>query len=376
MEEIIFLLALNRIMNYDCKKAAALIEYAGSASALFSMGSGELTDALGKRYGFISELSNRCHLKWAEEEFKWAGSKGVHILTPYDPNGGYPQYLLECNDRPIIIYKIGPADLNCRQIISIVGTRRSTRYGEQMCGKILYQIREMGLSPVIVSGLAFGIDICAHRAAVENGFATVAVSACGPDKIYPASHTTDARKIAKTGAIITEFPRGTEGLKLNFLRRNRIIAGISQATIVIESSEKGGAMITASLAHSYSREVFALPGKVSDLTSIGCNLLISKNIATIIYSIEDMVEKLGWIESGSSNRSYHIGDRRDIQPQINFENSDEEKILVTLRLESELHIDELSNKTGLNISSLSATLLKMEMNGIVMRLPGERYTPL
>jgi DNA protecting protein DprA len=376
MEEIIFLLALNRIMNYDCKKAAALIEYAGSASALFSIGSSELTDALGKRYRFISELSNKNHLKWAEEEFKWATSKGVHILTPYDPDGGYPQYLLECNDRPIILYKIGPADLNNRQTVSIVGTRRSTRYGEQMCGKILYQIREMGISPIIVSGLAFGIDICAHRAAIENNFATVAVSACGPDKIYPASHTTDARKIAKTGAIITEFPRGTEGLKLNFLRRNRIIAGISQATIVIESSEKGGAMLTASLAHSYSREVFALPGRVSDPSSTGCNLLISKNIATIIYSAEDMVEKLGWREPGSSNKSDHTGEWKEIQPQINFQNGDEEKILVTLRLGSELHIDELSTMTNLNISSLSAALLKLEMSGIIMRLPGERYTLL
>ena len=360
-------------MNYDCKRAAALIEYAGSASALFSMNVNELTDALGKRYSFIRELTNDSHLKWAEEEFIWAESKGIQIISPYNPDKGYPQYLLECDDRPIILYKIGPANLNTRHIISIVGTRRSTRYGEQACIKILNEIKEMGLSPTIVSGLAFGVDICAHRVAIDCGFATVAVSACGPEKIYPASHLTDARKIAKTGAIITEFPRGVQGLKLNFLRRNRIIAGISQATIVIESSEKGGAMITASLAHSYSREVFALPGKISDTASTGCNYLISKNIANIIYSAEDMVDKLGWIESTALKKSIDRKSETDILPQINLENSVKEKILVTLRLGSELHIDELSNMAGLSISSLSAALLELEMDGKVMRMPGERY---
>ena len=374
MEEIVFLLALNRIMNYDCRRAAALIEYAGSASALFSMNGSELADTLGKRYGFICELTNGSHLKWAEDELKWANSKGVSILTPYDLSGGYPQYLFECNDRPIILYKIGPADLNTRHIISMVGTRRSTRYGEQTCVKILDEMRELGLSPTVVSGLAFGIDICAHRAAIRNDFATVAVSACGPEKIYPVSHLADARKIARTGAIITEFPRGVQGLKLNFLRRNRIIAGISQATIVIESSEKGGAMITASLAHSYSREVFALPGKVSDSASAGCNSLISKNIANIIYSTQDLVDKLGWRESVSIKKRVGRKEGTDILPEINFENSYKEKILVTLGLGSELHIDELSNMIGLSISSISTTLLELEIDGKVMRLPGERYT--
>ena len=361
-------------MNYDCRKAAALIEYAGSASALFSMSSNELTDTLGKRYRFIGEISNGSHLKWAEEELKWANSKGVSILSPYILSRGYPQYLLECDDRPIILYKIGPADLCAKRIISIVGTRRSTQYGERTCIKILGDIKNMGLSPIVVSGLAFGIDICAHRAAIDYGFATVAVSACGPEKIYPASHITDARKIAQTGAIITEFPRGTEGLKLNFLRRNRIIAGISQATIVIESAERGGAMITASLAHSYSREVFALPGKISDTISAGCNYLISKNIANIIYSAEDLIEKLGWREPVVRKNSIGKGGGAEMLPEISFENSTEEKILVTLRLGSELHIDELSNMTGLSISSISTALLQLEMNGRVMRLPGERYS--
>ena len=373
MDEIIFLLALNRILNYDCKTAAALIEYAGSASALFAMDSGKLSDMLGRRYKFTEEIGRKSHLRWAEEELEWARSKNISILTPYDPSGQYPRYLLECSDRPIVLYKTGPADLDSRQIISIVGTRRSTQYGERICTRILAEMKDMGLSPVVVSGLAFGVDICAHRAAVANGFATVAVSACGPEKIYPASHLTDARKIAKEGAVITEFPRGIKSLKINFLRRNRIIAGISPATIVIESEKRGGAMITASLANSYSRDVFALPGRVSDSASAGCNHLISKNIAGIITNTEELVEKLGWADLMKNKASKGSRPGEGPQSKINFETGDKEKILVTLRHGSELHIDELSNITGLNISSLSIILLELEIENRVVRLAGERY---
>ena len=374
MEELIYLLALNRILNYDSKRAAALIEYAGSASALFAADRKELSSLLKKRYSFIEELGKESHLKWAEEELAWAQSKGIFILTPSSDE--YPRYLLECNDRPLILYKTGPADLNSPQMVSIVGTRRSTQYGEKMCIKIIGEMRDMGLSPVIVSGLAFGIDICAHRAALANGFATIAVSACSPDKIYPAMHLKDARIIAQRGAVVTEFPRGVRDMKVNFLRRNRIIAGISPATIVIESGERGGAMITASLAHSYSRELFALPGRVSDSASMGCNYLISKNIADIIYNTEELVKKLGWDIFTKKGPSLKEVAKDSEEREIIHENNAQEKILVTLRHGSELHIDELANMTGLNISSVSTILLELEMEDKIIRLAGERYALL
>ena len=371
MEEIIYLLALNRILNYDSKRATALMECAGSASALFSMDHEGLVSLLGKRYGFIEELGKESHLKWAEEELVWAQSKGISILTPSSEE--YPHYLLECVDRPLMLYKTGPADLNTLQMLSIVGTRRSTQYGEKMCVKIIGEMKDMGLSPVIVSGLAFGIDICAHRAAIANGLATIAVSACSPDKIYPAMHLRDARMIAQRGAVITEFPRGVRDIKVNFLRRNRIIAGISPATIVIESGERGGAMITASLAHSYSREIFALPGRVSDSASMGCNYLISKNIADIVYNTEELVKKLGWDIFTKKSLSLKEESKNSEKQEINSENSVKEKILVTLRHSSELHIDELANMTGLSISSVSTILLELEMEDKIIRLAGERY---
>ena len=372
MDEIVYLLALNKILNYDTKRAAALIEYAGSAHALFSIDRQELADRLKKRYNFIDELGNEAHLRWAEEELRWAYSKGISILTPSSKE--YPRYLLECDDKPIVLYKTGPADLNSSQMISIVGTRRSTHYGEKICAKIIGEMKDMGLLPTIVSGLAFGIDICAHRAAIANGLATVAVSACSPDKIYPAMHLQDARIIAQRGAVITEFPRGAQNIKVNFLRRNRIIAGISPATIVIESNERGGAMITASLAHSYSREVFALPGRVSDSASKGCNYLISKNIANIIYNTEELVEKLNWDIFTNKRTLPKEETKSSKKSEINPENSAKEKILVTLRHSSELHINELSNMTGLSISSVSTILLELEIEDKIIRLSGERYT--
>jgi DNA processing protein len=243
----------------------------------------------------------------------------------------------------------------------------STKYGTECCRKIIRELLEYGCSPLIVSGLAYGVDVAAHKAALEFGLKTVAVLPNGLDRIYPTAHHEIAKKISRQGAILSEFPRSTESLKINFIQRNRLIAALSQATIVVESRTKGGALITAELAQSYSREVFALPGRVSDPISSGCNNLIFRNIANIFSSTKEFILSMGWSV-----------DNKDVinkEKQLFYTGSKEkEKILVALRTNSELSFDEILLITGARIQSLCESLLELELEGYINSLAGKRYS--
>lgn len=280
---------------------------------------------------------------------------------------GYPSSLKECFDPPVILYIYGDVNLNQEKIISMVGTRRSTWYGTESCRKIIKELIEEGHSPVVVSGLAYGVDIAAHRAALEYGLKTVAVLPNGLDRIYPAAHHEAAKRISRQGAIITEFPRETESLKINFIQRNRVIAALSKATIVIESREKGGALSTAELAQSYSRDVFALPGRISDTFSAGCNKLIFSNIASLYYSTKEFISYMGWI-SENKNVDNPQGDLFSTSSPV------KEKILVALRSKSELSMDEILHISGEKLQDLSRNLLELEMESKIISLAGNRYS--
>lgn len=364
-EDLLYGIALSTIFKYRVDLPKSIIENLGSAGALFNLNRAELEQIFGKRYGFIDDILDKSCLAMAQKEIDWCCEKGIKIH--YYPTASFPSRLKECSDSPVILYSYGDTDFNYEKIIAIVGTRRSTAYGTKICRNIIEELSAGGYSPIIVSGLAFGIDICAHKAALEYDLQTIAVLATALDTIYPSQHHSHAKNISKQGALITEFARGTDSFKLNFVQRNRIIAGISAATIVIESGEKGGALITAELAHSYSRELFAVPGRVSDSLSAGCNKLISKNLASIFTSVEDFLISMGWNDPGKSviskqKKLFYTGD------------PEKEKILVALRQNMELNIDELHRLTGQRIQDLSVKLLELEMEGQVNSLQGNRYS--
>jgi DNA processing protein len=364
-EDLLYGIALSTIFKYRVNLPKSIIENLGSAGALFGLCRDELEHIFGKQYGFIDDILDKSCLEKAQKEIDWCHEKGIKIH--YYPTASFPSRLKDCSDSPVILYSYGDVDFNFDKTISIVGTRRSTAYGTKACRKIIEELSAGGFNPIIVSGLAFGIDICAHKAALESGLRTIAVLATALDTIYPSQHHSHAISISKQGALLTEFARGTESFKLNFVQRNRIIAGISAATIVIESGEKGGALITAELAHSYSRELFAVPGRISDSVSIGCNKLISRNLASIFTSAEDFLISMGWDDKSrpafsKEKKLFYTGD------------PEKEKILVALRQNLELNIDELHRLTGQRIQDLSVKLLELEIEGLISSIPGNRYS--
>ncbi|MCK9628088.1 MAG: DNA-processing protein DprA [Bacteroidales bacterium] len=361
--ELLCTVAANSLFYYKPRLLNALLEEFGGFSPLFNMNHSDLVKRFGKDYDFISQICNSKTLIKAENEIKWANSEGIRIIPI--SSGDYPVMLKSCADPPALLYIKGDAVFNNNKIISVVGTRIPTKYGTECCRMIINTLAESGFCPVIVSGLAYGIDITAHIAALDAGLNTVAILPCNVERVYPAAHSNIVDRIIRQGAVISEFPRGTECLKVNFVQRNRIIAALSQVTLVIESKERGGALITAQFAHSYSREVFALPGRIGDLRSQGCNNLIAKNIACIFTTIDSFTDALGWEKH--SSHSY-------IQGKL-FHDTDinKEKIIVALNYEPELTRDELIERCDMKLPLLSAILLEMELEGSIIKLPGERY---
>lgn len=297
----------------------------------------------------------------AKRQIDLAKEQNIEIITYDEP--GYPSLLKHCIDSPVVLYKKGNSDLNSNRIISIVGTRNATSYGRLMCETIIEGLIDH--QPIIVSGLAYGIDISAHRAALKNDLKTIAVLGHGFDHLYPELHRKDARNIKDHGALLTEFPMGGRFDKENFPKRNRIIAGISEATIVIESAEKGGAIITCELANSYDREVMALPGDINKPWSAGCNQLIKKQIAGILTRAEDIVTYLGWADE---NRSA-------IRQQTLFAQLSEEESLALsiLQRRGVIMLEAIEQELDVPLGAASTILLELECKGFIEALPGNRY---
>jgi len=362
-EEIMYYIAIELIPGIGSTLAKRLIAYCGSAQAVFTAKHNSLQKIPGIGVLLSKEITSQQVLKLAEKEVEFIRKHRIDAYCYADDN--YPDRLRQCDDGPVVFFSKGNIDFNRSKFLSIVGTRHATAYGQAVCEKIIGGLAELGHEAVIVSGLAYGIDICAHRAALSHRLDTVAVMATGLDKVYPGSHAGTARQIAEHGALISDFISGTELDRKNFLKRNRIIAGISDATLVIESKSKGGALITADIAQSYNRDVFAVPGRSGDPCSAGCNNLIRQNKAALVQNAEELEYLLGW-EKNSAQQNVQL-------PLFSDFSEEEQRIIEILRNKDSESIDVISYRTDIPVGKLSSLLLGLEFKDVVKSLPGRQY---
>lgn len=360
--QLLAVLALQNVNNIGDATAKKLINFCGNAENIFKEKKAALLKIDGIGENTIKDLYNSDHHIEAEKELAYI--KENNISFSYFTDESYPEKLKHCIDGPILIFKTGNIDLNNRKIISIVGTRQITSYGAYFCEKLIDELSP--LDPVIVSGFAYGVDICAQKAAMEKNLQTIGCLAHGLNQVYPKPHGMYMHKIEKNGGFITDFWSKDEPERNNFLRRNRIIAGLSEATIVIESAEKGGSLVTADIAHSYNREVFAVPGRTNDKFSIGCNNLIKQQKAHMLTSTADLVYILNWDIEDKKPKS--------IQKKLFVELADDEKnIYDYLQKNGKDLIDIIALECKLPIHKASTTLLSMELKGVIRPLPGKLF---
>ena len=363
-DDLKYKIALSLIPKIGHVTAKKLVAYVGSFEGVFSETKSNLMKIPGIGSILADLIVSSDVLPKAEEEIDFIKENKITPVFYLDKQ--YSERLKHCDDAPILLYTFGKIDLNSRKVLSIVGTRKATTEGKAFCEKLVKDLKEREHNPIIVSGLAYGIDATAHQAALDNGLLTIAVLGHGLDIIYPASHKKLAKNITKQGMLITDFPAKSIRDKTNFIKRNRIIAGLSDATIVIESGEKGGSLITADIANSYNRDVFAVPGRVSDVYSKGCNSLIKTNKAAMLTSIEDLEYLLGW-EPGKK-------DKEAVQRDLFVNLSSEEKMITEiLKNHNEIPIDSICLKCNMPTSKVSPILLNLEFMGVVKTLPGKTY---
>lgn len=359
-EELLYVIALSNIRGLGPVKAKSLLEHLGSAKAIFREKPNSLCSI--PEIGKVTAQS-LCTIDYhrAEREVEFILREGIRVATWQDSH--YPERLRRCDDSPIILYAKGKFDWNPLKVISIVGTRRADNYGKQFCCSLIESLKSY--EPSIISGLAHGIDASAHTASVENNLPTIACVAHGLDQIYPSIHKSLATRMSDNGGIISEFISQTPIAPEMFPMRNRIIAGMSDCTIVIQTDLRGGSMITAHTAHSYGREVFAVPGRASDPLSRGCHKLIRTNVAAILTSGEDLIHYLQWDQPTKSAQS-----------QLRFpENLDPNASAVfdVILSNPNCSFDELLIQTQLTWGILNTSLLQLEFEGLIQSLPGKRY---
>lgn len=364
MDEYMYACALHSVLLFRPRIASALVDKFGSAKEVFHLSDNDLAACLDEDTETARKILSSGITSWAREEVRWAASRGVEILLK--GACAYPRLLEECADAPLVLYYKGSAGLNNSRTIAVVGTRLASGYGKECCDRIMAHLKEGGYDPLIISGLAYGIDIAAQKAALEQGLDTVAVLPCGLDLLYPPKHREIAKQMIRQGGVITEFSRGMPPVKINFIKRNRIIAGMSQAVIVVESRIKGGSMSTVEFANSYNRDIFAVPGRLNDVNSYGCNYLISRNVAAIYSNASVLPAALGW--SGGTYRD------TDLQPGLfSFDPADKEKILLSLKLHSPVTVDFIVSFTGFGFDRTAGLLLALELEGKILSAGGGRY---
>ena len=375
-EEHLYSLALTQVPGIGLIGAHRLIEAVGSASVVLKEAK-RLKDIVPGISAKVTDTLSQCDLsnilRICEAELRFAESNHIQCLGIKDET--YPSRLRECDDAPIILFYRGNADLNSLHIINLVGTRHATDYGKTFCDTFIKDLSQLLPDTIIVSGLAYGIDIQAHRAALTCGMNTIGVLAHGLDRIYPAPHRQTAAKMLSQGGLLTEFPSGTNPDRQNFIKRNRIVAGMSDATIVVESGDKGGSLITADIAESYHRDCFAVPGRTGDKYSSGCNNLIRNNRATLLQSAEDFLEAMSWnkkeIKSASHKNIHQEGIQRQLFPELS---SEEEMIIKLLEKQPDgLQVNTLVVNTNIPINKITGILFDLEMKGIVRAMTGGMY---
>lgn len=368
-QETLYAVALTRINHFNLTTSLELYRKLGSATAVMEHRhdiKAVLPDATPRLEEALKDVSEA--MRRAEQEMKFDENHNIQPLVIGDDN--YPERLRRCDDAPLVLYYRGTANLNHRHIMSIVGTRHCTIYGQDIIRRFTADMKSLCPDTIIISGLAYGVDINAHRQALTNGMETVGVLAHGLDYLYPTAHRETATEMLRQGGLATEFMTGTNADKMNFVRRNRIVAGLADATIVVESASKGGSLITANLASDYNRDVFAFPGNVGAPYSMGTNNLIRDNKATLITSAEDFVNLMGWANDNQLLKAKKNGIERQLFPELN---DNEKKIASLLANNNNMQISVISMRSGLTIPTISAALLNMEMQGIVRQMAGGIY---
>ena len=360
-QDLLHVLALQQVEGIGDIMAKKLITHCGSASAVFETKHSQLSDIDGVGSILLRNLKSKTVFEKAEQELQFIKSNEINIAYFQDEN--YPSRLKHCIDGPVLLFTSGNIDLKNKKIISIVGTRQITSYGMEFCRKLIEDLAPLDL--VIVSGFAYGVDIFAHQLAMEHDLQTIGVVAHGLNQIYPKTHKKYVAKVEQNGGFMTEFWSSSNPEKENFVRRNRIVAGISEATIVIESAERGGSLITANIANDYNRDVFAVPGRTTDKFSQGCNNLIKTQKANLLTSAADLVYILNWdIDSKT----------KPVQKQLFVTlEADEQKVYDYLLKNGKELMDIIALRCDFPIYKISGMLLNMELKGVIRPLPGKLF---
>ena len=359
--DLLYQVALTLIPQIGDVRAKILVEKFGSAEHVLKASKRDLEKTEGIGSLAAKQIKDFTDYKICEEEIDFIEKNKITPLFINDDQ--YPQRLLNCYDSPSLLYYKGNADLNAAKIISVVGTRNSTDYGKLMCENLLADLTNENV--LVVSGLAFGIDTIAHKAALKNGLQTVGVMAHGLNTIYPSQNKNLSYEMTTHGGLLTDFMRGTIPDRQNFPKRNRIVAGICDALIVIESSARGGSLITAELANNYNKDVFAFPGRTTDTRSEGCNYLVKNNKAILITSADDLLQAMNWKEVPKKIKK---------QRELFIELTPAEKIVTEiLAVNESTGIDRLYLQSGLSSSAVANALLTLEMQGIVTAMPGKQF---
>lgn len=363
LQELHYRIALTLIPQVGDVVAKELLQHFGTAAGIFQARRHQLERIPGVGTFRASAISHFTDFKRVDREIGFMERQG--IKTVFYTDDGYPKRLQHCYDSPVLLYSKGDMDLQAGKMLSVVGTRRPTAYGIAVCEELVATLAPQQVT--IVSGMAYGIDIVAHRAAVKHGLPTVGVLAHGLDRLYPAVHAATALQMQSNGGLLTDFCSGTRPDRQNFPRRNRIVAGLCDATLVIESGQRGGSLITADIAGSYHRDVLAVPGRIGDAASAGCLELIRQNKAALVTSAEDILEALNWRPSAPSKA---VAPQRSL---FHEPDEDQQAVIDLLHAHPSLHIDEIQARSGIPQNRMHGILLELEMQAMLRSLPGNTY---
>jgi DNA processing protein len=362
-DNLAYKIALSLIPGIGAVTARNLIAYVGSVEGVFQEKEKNLMKIPGVGEVNAQKVVRQNVLERAKQEVDFIRKNKIQPFFYLDEN--YPSRLKNCSDAPIVLYYKGNANLNEQRIISVVGTRNATNYGREICEELVRSFSERSYPVLVVSGLAYGIDVHAHKTCLKYNVPTVGIFAHGLDTVYPSLHVQVATKMLDNGGLLTDFISETKIDRPNFLRRNRIIAGLADAVIIVESAEKGGALVTADIANSYNRDVFAFPGRSTDLYSRGCNKIIKLNEATLVENQADIEKAMNW--------DVKISSPRYVQTSMFLELTQEEQKLVDLLKEGGRFVDEITMETQMSMSKVSSLLLGLEFKGMIVSLPGKMY---
>ncbi|MFV0506256.1 MAG: DNA-processing protein DprA [Bacteroidales bacterium] len=363
-KDLFYKIALSSVYGVGSKTAQNLVAYSGGVAEVFKLTKKELANIPGVGNCLAERITDKDVFMRAEKQLSFVKEREIKVFFFTDSD--FPRRLKECPDFPVILYAFGNMNLHRSRVVSIVGTRMISDYGQAICNSIIGQIRDFDREILVVSGLAYGVDINIHRACINNNIQTVGVLGHGLNTIYPQAHKREATQMLKNGGLLTDFANDSTFDRKNFVRRNRIVAGLADATIIIESAEKGGAMITGEIAQSYDRDVFAFPGNINSKYSKGCHKLIKTNIAALCENFTDVVQAMNWSENTSIPTV--------VQPELFPSLNEEEHLIIKKLKEKKYPIDKLALETGLPVKKLSPILLSLELKGVIKSLPGNLYS--